>query len=235
MRAENTYFSIENLGENATIYLYDVIGEDFFGGIGSKRFADELATIKNAKHIDLRINSPGGSVFEGNTIYTLLKSHKAKINVYVDGMAASIASVIAMAGDTVEIATNGMFMIHNPMGGMFGTAEDFRREAVLLDKVRDNIINTYISRTGGDVDELSELMDAETWFTAQESVDRKFADHIGSEKAMAACVDPKRFGFKNVPATLLNVEPPQDQKHNVESIERMIAERKARYRQETTV
>lgn len=207
MRSDYQGFKVHCAGDAAEIYVYDVIGEDFFGGISAKQFADELGKVKGAKQIDVRINSPGGDVFAGNTMFTLLKSHPAKVNVYIDGLAASIASVIAMAGDTVEISTNGMLMIHNPFGMSFGTAEEHRKLADLLDKVKDNIAETYVSRSGMDAKQVAELMDAETWFTAEEALANKMVDRIGGEMAIAACVKPGLFKFKNMPQALLTKEP----------------------------
>ena len=203
MRAENRQFKVICAGELAEVYLYDVIGDDMFGGISAKMFADELGKAKGAKRIDVRINSPGGDVFAGNTIYTLLKSHSAKVNVYIDGLAASIASVIAMAGDTIEISQNGMLMIHDPFGGSFGTAEEHRKLADLLDKVKDSIADTYVSRSGMNKDEAIKLMAAETWFTSQEALDAKLVDRVGSDLAIAACVRSDLFKFKHLPESLV--------------------------------
>ncbi len=202
MRAENTNFKVVCAADSAEIYLYDVIGEDFFGGISAKMFADELNKIKSVKQIDLRINSPGGSVFDGNTMYTLLKSHKANINVYIDGLAASIASVIAMAGDSIEISSTGMMMIHDPSGVSMGPAEDHRKMADLLDKIRDQIVETYAARSNKPKDELAALMAGETWFNPQEAVDAGLADSVGADAAIAACLRPDLFKYKNLPTNL---------------------------------
>ncbi len=202
MRAENTNFKVVCAADSAEIYLYDVIGEDFFGGISAKMFADELNKIKSVKQINLRINSPGGSVFDGNTMFTLLKSHKANINVYIDGLAASIASVIAMAGDSIEISSTGMMMIHDPSGVSMGPAEDHRKMADLLDKIRDQIVDTYASRSSKPRDELASLMANETWFSPQEAVDAGLADSVGADAAIAACLRPDLFKYKNMPTNL---------------------------------
>lgn len=211
MRAKDSQFRMVNAGDQAEIYLYDVIGEDYFGGISAKMFADELGKLKSAKQIDVRINSPGGDVFAGNTMYTLLKSHPANVTVYVDGLAASIASVIAMAGDSIEISQNGMLMIHDPFGGSFGTAEEHRKLADLLDKVKDSIANTYVARTGMDKEQALQLMAAETWFTAEEALAANLVSRIGSEMAMAACVRNDLFKFKHMPASLVNQEKPAEE------------------------
>jgi ATP-dependent Clp protease, protease subunit len=203
MRAENTNFRIVCAADNAEIYLYDVIGEDFFGGISAKMFADEMNKLKNAKNIDVRINSPGGNVFDGFTMYTLLKSSKANVNVYIDGLAASIASVIAMAGDSIEISATGMMMIHDPSGFSMGNAAEMRKMADLLDKIRDQIVDVYGSRTGIDKTELADMMAAETWFNPQEALDQKFATAVGADAAIAACLRTDLFKYKNMPKNLL--------------------------------
>jgi ATP-dependent Clp protease, protease subunit len=186
-------------GDTATMYLYDVIGQDFFGGISAKMFADELGKVKSARQIDLHINSPGGSVFDGHSMFNLLKQHKAQKNVYIDGVAASIASVIAMAGDQIEIAPNGFFMVHEPSGGEFGTAEDHRKLADLLDKVRGTLVQAYVNRTNADEQTISDMIATETWLTAERSLELGFADRIGQEQAVAAWINPKLFNYKHVP------------------------------------
>ncbi len=199
MRAENTNFRVVCAADSAEIYLYDVIGEDYFGGISAKMFADEMNKLKAVKNIDLRINSPGGSVFDGFTMYTLLKSSKANVNVFIDGLAASIASVIAMAGDSIEISSTGMMMIHEPSGMTFGGSEEHRKQADLLDKIRDQIVDVYASRTGMDKPVLADMMAGEKWFNPQEAMDAKMVDAIGADAAIAACLRPDLFKYKNMP------------------------------------
>ncbi len=208
MRANFTGFKIECSGDNAEIYLYDMIGSDMFGGISAKDFADQMVKAKNAKRIDLRINSPGGDVFDGMAMYTLLKSSKAKINVYVDALAASIASVIAMAGDTIEMATPAMMMIHDPWGMTSGTAEDMRKQADLLDVVKGQIADVYAARTGMSGEQIRQMMAGEKWMTAQEARGMKFADQIGPDQAIAACIDRERFThYKKIPLELFDRQP----------------------------
>ncbi|HUT44358.1 MAG TPA: head maturation protease, ClpP-related, partial [Desulfobacterales bacterium] len=125
-----------------------MIGEDFWsgGGVTAKNFQKELSAIK-ASQIDLHINSPGGEVFDGIAIYNLIKQHPANVTTYIDGLAASIASVIALAGDTIYMAENALMMIHNPYGMVMGMAEDMRKMAERLDVVRDSISKAYLAKT----------------------------------------------------------------------------------------
>lgn len=191
----------------AEILIYEDIGESWLGGISAKRFADEIKNLKNITHIDVRINSYGGSVFDGLAIYNTLKRHKATVNVSIDGIAASIASIIAMAGDQVTIASNGFMMIHDPWMIAAGSAADLREQADLMDKVRDELLDTYMKRVNGSVarDYVSDLMHAETWLNASEAVDLGLADNETEEVKLAACA---HRNFKTLPDCLKPVEKP---------------------------
>jgi len=182
------WFKIENKSDRAEIWIYEEIGEDWFtgGGITAKAFQKELAGIK-AGQIDLHINSPGGLVFDGITIYNLIKQHPANVTTYIDGLAASIASVIALAGDKVVMAENALFMVHQPFGMVAGNATDMRDFADKLDKVGGAISQTYLSKTGKTDEEIKTLLDAETWMTADEALEMGFIDEISGEVDMAAC------------------------------------------------
>jgi ATP-dependent Clp protease protease subunit len=188
--------------ERAEIYLYGVIGADWFGdGITAKKFADDLKALGNVKTIDLRINSEGGSVFDGKAMYSLLVDHPASINVYIDGLAASAASFIAMAGDVIHIAEGGFVMIHNAWTFAMGDAREMRRSADLLDTVNGTILDVYVARTKGDKNKLAKMMDDETWMTADEAVKQGFADKMVANLKVAASVShPDRF--KNLPSAL---------------------------------
>lgn len=189
--------------DRAEVYLYGVIGQDWFGeGVSAKQFADDLKKHKNVKTIDLRINSEGGDVFDGKAMYSLLVDHRATVNVFVDGLAASAASYIAMAGDNITISESAFFMIHNAWTVAFGGADDFRRTADLLETVNQTVLDVYVARTKRSEDEVRKWMDEETWFTGKESVENGFADAMTENLRVAASVrDPSKF--KNVPSNLL--------------------------------
>jgi len=166
---------------SAEISIYDAIGSF---DVNAKQFVDELKDI-NADTINLRINSPGGSVIDGNAMFNALQRHPAKVITHIDGLAASMASVIAMAGDEVHMADNALLMIHNPWTFSMGDADELRADADLLDKMSASILSSY-GRSQYEADELKNLMDEETWFTAQEAFDAGFVDHISTGLRAAA-------------------------------------------------
>lgn len=172
----NSWFSItdKTADEWAEVRIYDEIGA---WGVTADAFVKALDGIK-AKTIDLRLNTPGGEVFSATAIHNALKEHPAKVIVYIDGIAASSGSFIAMAGDEIRIADNAYMMIHNAIGGIKGGAEQVKSYADLLEKVNGTIAGMYEKRTGKPVDHWRGLMDAETWFTADEAKDAGLADTI---------------------------------------------------------
>lgn len=198
------YFRFENAADDAAeIFIYDEITDPFwaeFGmGISAAGFAKELQAVKG-RAITVHINSPGGSVFEGTAIYNLLRGHDAPVNVIVDGIAASIASVIAMAGDTVTMAPHSMLMIHDAWGITMGNAQDHEQQAKVLNKLSDNIAAVYRER-GDSRKNWRALMLAETWITDEEAVAWKLADRVDvSAQAAQANFDLSRY--RNVPETL---------------------------------
>lgn len=148
-------------------------------------FKAELAKYPNVNQINLYINSYGGSVFEGTAIYNQLKRHPAKKVVYIDGFACSIASVIAMCGDEIVMPKNAMMMIHNMLMGVYGNSEEIRRAADDLDKINDAGKQAYLQKSNGKIseDELTEMMDKETWLTAEECIRFGLADRYADEQA----------------------------------------------------
>jgi ATP-dependent Clp protease, protease subunit len=198
------WYKIENKADKAEIWIYESIGEDFWsgGGVTAKKFQEELAAIKTGQ-IDLHINSPGGAVFDGVAIYNLIKQHPANVTAYIDGIAASIASVIALAGDRVIMAENALFMMHNPSGMVMGSAADLRSTADVLDKIRGTMAGVYSAKSGKQNDEIFALLDAESWFTADEAKAAGFVDEIAEEMDLAACARfipvMAKAGFKHIP------------------------------------
>ncbi len=186
----------------AEILLYDQIGKDpWFGdGIGAKEFRDQIKGVK-AKTINLRINSPGGSVTEAAAMMAVLDEFKGTIEVDIDGIAASAASVIAMAGDKIRMASNALMMIHDPFAGVVGGAEDMRSMADILDKIKGQILDSYLRHAKGKTSRegLVTMMGKETWFTGQEAVDAGLAHEVTDSLAMAASLDLSKFKYRNAP------------------------------------
>lgn len=189
-------------GSRGEIWLYDQIGESFWGdGISAKTFQKELSALGRVTTLNVRINSPGGDVFDGLAIYNQLKTHPARVVVDVDGLAASIASVIAMAGDEVRMAANSMMMIHNPHGMAVGDANEMQRVAALLQQVKGSLSDTYAARTGQQKDQLNAWMDDETWMSAETAVQYGFADAVTDAQQVSASFHLLK-NFRNVPDVL---------------------------------
>lgn len=191
-------FSVNAKGKSGEIWLYQEVG-GYWDGVTAKQFSDELKKLSGVETINLHINSPGGDVFDGIAIYNMLKSHPASVVVDIDGLAASIASVVAMSGDEVRIAANGMMMIHDAWAFAVGNSSDMRKTAEMLDKVDLNIVDTYVKKSGSDSDKIKSLMSAETWMTSQEAKDLGLVDLITDELQMAAHFDLSKFRYKNQP------------------------------------
>lgn len=164
--------------ETGEIFLYDAIGDPWWGMIGAENVIGDLAKM-GGKRVTMRIASPGGSVDEGRLIYNAMKRYQGGVDVVVDSSAYSIASYIAMAGDRVVMAKNAMMMIHNPWTMAFGDAAELRKTADVLDKYRDSIVDAYTDKSDKDRKAMIAILDAETWYTAQEAVDDGFATEVG--------------------------------------------------------
>ncbi len=184
--------------QTADIYIYDEIGG---WGISARRFTEDLISLGNLSHINLHIHSPGGEVFDGIAIYNQLKNHSATITVYIDGLAASMASVIAMVGDTVIMPKNAMMMIHKPWGVSWGDANDMREYADLLDKLENVLIPAYVAKTGKTTEEITAMLELETWLDGDECVEHGFADKvIEPVKAMASLTSKRIEEFSSMPS-----------------------------------
>lgn len=187
----------------ADIYVYGEIGSDF-NGMSARTFADELKNAGGAP-VTVHINSGGGNAFDANTMAELLRSYSGETTAKIEGMAASAASYFALTANRVTISENALMMIHNPWCCSCGTAEDLRTDAEFLDNVCVTIVNQYAKKSGRDAKEIQKLMDAETWFTAQEAVDFGFADDMGEALDVAASTYG-RDHFKNAPKSLFSDE-----------------------------
>lgn len=183
------------------ILIYEDIGEGFFtSGVTAQGFLKELKALGDVDSLDIRINSNGGSVFDGIAIYNALKRHSAKKNVYVDGIAASIASVIAMAGDSITMGEGSFLMIHKASGLGMGNANDMRELANILEGIDAQLVDIYSSRTGLDSELINKMMDEETWMNSSEAIENNFADSVGEKLKIAAHANIERF--HNIPESL---------------------------------
>lgn len=172
---KSTWYRITNLASGtAEVAIYDEVG---YFGVSASSFVEELKEL-DVDDIALRINSPGGEIFDGIAIMNALRSHRAYITTHVDGIAASIASVIAMAGDRIIMQPHSQMMIHDGSGMCVGNAQDMRDMADLLDRQSDNIADIYTARAGGRKDRWRARMRAETWYSAEEAVKAGLADAV---------------------------------------------------------
>jgi ATP-dependent protease ClpP protease subunit len=196
--AKKTWFSAA-AGANGTadIAIYDDIGS---WGVTSGDFRDALAAVGPVDTIKLRLNSRGGDVVDGIAIHNMLARHPAKINVTVDGIAASIASIVAMAGDEVTMPENATMFVHNPFAFAMGDATVMAEMSEALDKLGRGMAATYARKTGQDPEAMLAVMNANTWMTAQEAKDQGFADVVAAPAKIAAHFDLSRFA--NAPKAL---------------------------------
>jgi ATP-dependent protease ClpP protease subunit len=204
--------AVDDLPVVAELSLYAPIGaaEDI-GETAAAAFAKDLAKLPSSiKRLDIHINSPGGSVSEAQAIYSRLADHRSEKIVYVDGLAASAASLIAMVGHKRYIRSNATMMIHAPSAATIGNAEVHRHSAGVLDRIGDSMLAIYTKRTGLDRDRLKSMMNEETWMTAEEAVELGFADEVRGVIKAAACAGPGSVifnglthdvsAYRNVPA-----------------------------------
>ena len=187
------WYNIQNkAGETADIYIFDEIGTY---GVTAQDFISEIKGLKDMP-INLRINSLGGDVFDGMAMYNVIKRREAKTTVYIEGIAASIATIIALGADEVIMAENSLFMIHNAWGGTSGEAKDMRKTAETLDKITSELTDIYVKKTGLSYDALAEMMDEESWLNADEAFALGFIDTISDSIKVAAKYDVSKF--KNI-------------------------------------
>ena len=198
------YAPAASAGETATIQIFDQIGEDWFGGSGlsGKQFSDVLNEVGNGPLL-VEINSPGGNVWDGLSIYNQLRGRRAPVTTRVVGIAASIASIIALAGDKVEMADAALMMIHDPSGMASGTSEDMRKMADALDQHAEVLVGVYAKKTGRSPESIRAAMKAETWFTTPEAVAFGLVDKPIKQLAMAAKWHPRAV-TKTAPETVKN-------------------------------
>jgi ATP-dependent Clp protease, protease subunit len=186
------------------LWIYDFIGEGFFeAGVTAKGVRDDLAKLDREQPLSVRINSPGGDVFEAIAIRAQIAEWAAGVTVQIDGVAASMASHIATIGSTVTMAEGSMIMIHNPWTIAIGNADELAKEIATLRKIEGDFAKVYSEKSGQTVEVIRKALADETWFTVEEAIAFGLADDK-SEVAAAAFTIPKKFGFKHAP------QPPKE-------------------------
>ncbi len=204
------WYKFKNLTDKneTTLFIYDEIG---LWGVSAQDFCVDLAKVK-AKTINLKLNSPGGDVFDGFAIHNSLKDHSAKIHVQVDGLAASSASVIAMAGDEISMAKNSFMMIHNAWTFTGGNSSDLQKMADTLAKIDMQIVETYADRTGIPSDDIFQLMADETWLNAEDAIEKGFADNTVDQEQVNNKFDLTKFAHVPSAVMAMNIknEPPNE-------------------------
>ena len=214
------WFAIEAKADIAEISVFDEIGG---WGITVAQFKEAFDLVKDKGQVTLMLNSPGGSVTEGMALYNILSSIRSKLTVEVVGVAASIASIVALAGKDLIMDEGTYFMIHNPWTITWGEADELRKTADVLDKMRGELINIYASRSGLDADEIGKMMDDETWLTADEARDMGFATGVtrSIRAAALATFDLSKVGFQHAPKALAPKKSAQDVQ-NIRDYERFL-------------
>ena len=198
-----TWYALSSRAQDrqTEISIFDEIG---YYGISAKQFIADLKSVPADHEIVLKIHSPGGEVFDGNAIFNALKRHPGGVSVQIEGLAASMATVISLAGAPVKMAANGFYMIHNPWGMAVGDADEMRDQAALLEKIREGMIAAYAAKSGQEPEQIGAWMDAETWFTAAEAKDAGFVDEVTDSLALAASSNKfsRLAKFRHAPADL---------------------------------
>jgi ATP-dependent Clp protease protease subunit len=211
-KAPNKYWEMKmsaDKSNSADIFIYGEITKyawEEYGEVSSTTFKNELDELGEVDTINLYINSPGGSVFEGIAIHNMLKRHKAKVIAYIEGLAASIASVIPMAADEIRMPKNSMMMVHNPWTFTMGNAVELRKAADDLERIGQSAIQSYLQKAGNKLDEetIKQLLNAETWLSADEALSYGLCDVVEEANQMAASISEEVFSqYKNVPKQLI--------------------------------
>ena len=230
--AKESWFEISNSAdleprnEGGRVARVDIMGPIGGWDVSGSEFLRELKDLGDVDSIDLRIHSPGGSVLYGWAIANGIKNHPAHVVAMVEGLAASMGSVVLMSADEIEVPQNAYVMIHNVSGGAFGEADELESMAALMRKLQDDVTDFYANATGKDREEIAEMMAAETWMNGEDAVEHGFATRVLEPVKAAACADLETLvsKFENVPEAVLELqaeEPDleQDQVEEVEALE----------------
>lgn len=204
-KREKQPFNLVRNESGATIYIYDVI--DSYWGVGAKSVIAALAEVGDETDVSVRINSPGGDVFEGRAIMAAIRNHKGKTTAYIDSLCASAATSIAIACDEVVISPGAFFMVHNASSAVWGDKNAMRETADLLEKIEGSIVADYIGKTGAESQQVIDWMNAETWFDADEAIAAGFCDRLAD--GAKAKNTWNLAAYANAPQALLEPDPPE--------------------------
>jgi ATP-dependent Clp endopeptidase proteolytic subunit ClpP len=235
--AKESWFNISNSAdleprnEGGRVARVDIMGPIGGWDVSGSEFLRELKDLGDVDSIDLRIHSPGGSVLDGWAIANGIKNHPAHVVATVEGLAASMGSVVLLSADEIQVPQNAYVMIHNVSGGAFGEAEELESMAALMRKLQDDVTDFYANATGKDREEIAEMMAAETWMNGADAVEHGFATRVLEPVKAAACADLDTLvaKFENVPAAVLELqaEEPAEEETQVEEIEDLLEEDQA--------
>jgi ATP-dependent Clp endopeptidase proteolytic subunit ClpP len=230
--AKESWFQISNSAdleprnEGGRVARVDIMGPIGGWDVSGSEFLRELKDLGDVDSIDLRIHSPGGSVLDGWAIANGIKNHPAHVVARVEGLAASMGSVVLMSADEIEVPQNAYVMIHNVSGGAFGEADELESMAALMRKLQDDVTDFYANATGKDREEIAEMMAAETWMNGEDAVEHGFATRVLEPVKAAACADLETLvsKFENVPEAVLELQAEEpvleeDQVEEVEALE----------------
>lgn len=199
------WFEVIAKAKIGEVYIYGEIDDFKFWGdeVTPTDIKEELAKLKDVNEVNVYVNSPGGGVFAGVAIYNELKRINKPVTSYIDGIAASIASLVVLAADRVVMPSNAMLMIHNPWSIIAGNASELRDMADKLDKITDStLLTTYQTKTGLSEERIKNMLDAETWLNGKEAVELGFADELLEEQKVAACYVGNNIQFNSVEVEL---------------------------------
>lgn len=222
----NKFWEFKALGNAGELFLYGEISASSWWGdeVTPAQFRKDLAALGDIASLNVHINSPGGDAFAGFSIYTILSRLAAEKTVYIDGIAASAASIIAMAGNRIVMPECATLMIHNAWTDTAGNAGELRKIADELERIDGQLAGVYAARTGGTVEDMKALMDAETWMSGAEAKEKGFCDEIEENVKAAACVSPEIMArYKHAPEIEpddRDVSQPVEDKANIEAQKR---------------
>ena len=218
MRA--SWYKITAKEDSAEISIFGDIGASWWGeSVTLADFKKDFDAIKDKNSIKILLNSPGGDVFDGMAIYHLISGVRQKVTVEVLGLAASIASIIALAGKDLVIGEGSFYMIHKPWAFAMGDAEDIRKTADLLDKIEEQMAAIYLQHTAMTEEELSAALEAETWYTADEAVEAGFASDTVDYGQLAASYDISKYKYAHVPTEMVENEKPSEAPADIREFE----------------